>query len=192
MLNLRVPVIETERLILRPITVDDANDMFEYTSDSEVVKTLTFPIHKSVEDSKFAIENFFITRVDNNVPEAYAIVYKENNKMIGTCDIHKVYNEDIAEIGYALNRKYWGQGIVTEALIELIKVSFEHIGIRRLEIMYAIENIGSGKVIEKADFRYEGTIRQFLKNKEGGYSDIKLYSILKSEYDKGELKWQKN
>jgi len=192
MLNLRLPVVETKRLILRPITIDDANDMFDYASDKEVVKTLTFPIHKTVEDSVFAIKEFFLTRVNNGVPEAYAIIHKADNKMIGTCDIHKISNEDIAEIGYVVNRKYWGQGFVTEALIELVKVSFTHIGVRRLEIMHATENPASGRVIEKADFRFEGLIRQYMKNKEGGYSDLKIYSILKEEFDKGELKWQKN
>jgi ribosomal-protein-alanine N-acetyltransferase len=192
MLNLKVPTIETERLILRAITIEDAPDMFDYASDEEVVKHLTFPRHQTVEDSVFAIKNFFLTRVDNGVPEAYAIIHKADNKMIGTCDIHKVSAGDICEIGYVMNRHYQNQGFVTESLIELIKVAFTSIGVRRLEIMHAVENEPSAKVIQKADFRYEGTLRQYLKNKQDGYSDLKVYSILKSEFDKGELIWQKN
>ena len=84
MLNCYVRKIETERLILRPITLDDAADMFAYCSDPETIKYLTFKQHESVEASREVIAKFFLERPQNGVPEAYAIVLKKNGKMIGT------------------------------------------------------------------------------------------------------------
>jgi len=192
MLNCIIPVVETERLILRPITIDDAESMFEYASDFETTKLLTFPIHKTIEDSIYAIETFFLPRAAKGIPEAYALVLKETNQMIGTCDIHSIIGVDTGEVGYVLNKNYWGRGLITEALKKLIEVSFINIGIRRLQIRHHIDNIGSQRVCEKTDFRLEGTLRQQMKEKDNSYGDYKIYSILSNEFEKGELKWQKN
>ena len=70
MLKLRMPTVEIERLILRPIQLDDDKDMYEYCSDDDVIKYLWFEKHDSIEFSRYVIEKLFLNRVDVGIPEA--------------------------------------------------------------------------------------------------------------------------
>jgi ribosomal-protein-alanine N-acetyltransferase len=183
MLKLNVPVIETQRLILRPIKVEDAQDLFEYASDEEVVRLLSWTRHENVQRSEASIRDYFLTRPEKGIPEAYAIVYKKNNKMIGTVDVHTVRFGDVGEIGYVLNRHYHNQGLMSEALIAALPIWFKDCGFRRLEIMHNEINIGSGRVIEKAGFIKEGVYRKLRSEKDGNYYDFCFYALLKEDLE---------
>jgi len=184
MYNLNLPTVETERLILRPIQLSDAQDMFEYASDFDNASWVTFALHKSVEESREIIQNFFLPRVENGAPTSICLQLKENNKMIGTCDIFTIDRYGTGEIGYIINKKYWNQGLVTEACKKVIELAFEHVGLRRIEIMCGVDNIGSKRVIEKCGLVFEGIRRQYAPSKDGKYYDCNLYSMLKEEYEK--------
>jgi [ribosomal protein S5]-alanine N-acetyltransferase len=178
MLNLKLPTIETERFILRPIRVDDAKDMFEYAGDAQNLQFVWFPRHTDVASSVKAIEDHFLTRVERGIPEAYCVVVKPEMKMIGTVDIHTVRFNDVGEIGYILNKRYWNQGIASEAVQILISVMFHHCGFQRIEIQHNAENIASLRVIEKAGFICEGTYRKRKYEPELGHrSDYHFYGI---------------
>ena len=178
MLNLRMPTIEKERFTLRPIGVQDANDMYEYASDAENLKWVWFPRHADPASSKKAIEDFFLTRVERGIPEAYCVVAKPEMKMIGTVDVHTVRFGDVGEIGYILNKRYWNQGIASEAVQLVISVMFHHCGFARVEIQHNAENIASGRVIEKAGFILEGTYRKRKYEPELGHrSDYHFYGL---------------
>jgi len=181
MLNCYVRKIETERLILRPITPDDAPDMFEYCSDPETTKYLTFKLHESVEASRDVIAKFFLERPQNGVPEAYAIVLKENGKMIGTVDVHSVRYGDVGEIGYALNSTYWNRGLMSEALRSALPIWFDEVGFYRLEVMHDVRNLASRRVIEKAGFISEGTFRRLMWDKDGSRASYTMYSLNKED-----------
>jgi ribosomal-protein-alanine N-acetyltransferase len=178
MLNLRLPTIETERFILRPIGVQDANDMFDYAGDAENLKWVWFPRHTDPANSQKAIVDFFLPRVERGIPEAYCVVIKPEMKMIGTVDVHTVRFGDVGEIGYILNKHYWNQGIASEAVQILISVMFHHCGFERVEIQHNAENIASGRVIEKAGFIKEGTYRKRKYEPELGHrSDYHFYGL---------------
>jgi ribosomal-protein-alanine N-acetyltransferase len=181
MLKLKMPIVETERLILRPVQLEDATDMYEYCSDDDVIKYLWFEKHDSVEYSQYIIEKLFLNRKDVGIPEAYAIVVKENNKMIGTIDVNQVHFNDVGVIGYVINKDYWGKGIVTEALETLILVLFNYCGFYRLEINHSADNKGSGRVIEKAGFIQEGRFRRRKKERDGHRSDYIYYGLCKDD-----------
>jgi ribosomal-protein-alanine N-acetyltransferase len=183
MLKLNVPVIETSRLILRPIKIEDAQDLFDYASDEEVVRLLSWPKHENVQRSETSIRDHFLTRPERGIPEAYAIILKQNNKMIGTVDVHTVRFEDVGEIGYVLNKDYHNQGLMSEALIAALPIWFHHCGFRRLEIMHNETNIGSRRVIEKAGFIQEGIYRKLRSEKDGMYYDFPFYGMLKEDLE---------
>ena len=188
----KLPIIETERLILRPIQLTDAGDMFEYSSDSEVTKYLTFLSPKNIAETIEILTNCFLNRDESDIPESYCLVLKENSKMIGVCDFSKIdIKNECAEIGFVINRKFWGHGYTLEALKKVIEVGFLYFNFRRIVVSHMIENEQSQRVIEKADFRYEGCLRQSIKDGKGIYHDLKVYSILKDEFDNKKLKWQK-
>jgi ribosomal-protein-alanine N-acetyltransferase len=181
MLKLRMPIVETDRLILRPIQLDDDKDMYEYCSDDDVIKYLWFEKHDSVEFSRYVIEKLFLNRVELGVPEAYAIVIKSTNKMIGTIDVNAVHFNEVGVIGYVIHKDYWGKGIVSEALETLIPILFYYCGFYRLEINHCADNVGSQKVIEKAGFIQEGRFRKRKKERDGHRADYIYYGLCKDD-----------
>lgn len=189
MLNLYLPEIETENLILRPVRESDARDMYEYASDYDNTFFLTFPLHKSVKESQMVIRDIFLTYPEKGLPQAYAIIHKQDKRMIGMCDFHRIAYEDIGEIGYVINKKYWNNGYTTEACKKMIEIGFEYIGLRRIEIAHSVDNLASERVIEKCGFVFEGIKKDYVKDRSGKYSDHKIYAILRKDYlkNKGEI-----
>ncbi len=176
-----LPSLETDRLILRKLTLDDANDMFEYSSEPEVTKYVPWEFHKSIEDT-FTFLNMVLKKYEGKQVSDWGIVLKENNKLIGTIAFHWWSIKDAsAEIGYAMSKPYWNQGIMTEAMNELIKFGFDRMNLNRIEARAQVENITSQRVMQKAGMTYEGTMREQFFTK-GGYRDFMMYSMLRKEY----------
>lgn len=167
-----IPSIDLGDIKLRKISIDDYKDMYEYASDDEVTKTLSFNSHKNEEESKETIKKFFLTRSDNGTPAAHAIVDKSSGKMIGTCDVFKVnWENEVCEIGYVINRNYWGKGYMTLACRAVMNFAFEYLKLSKIEIGHYKDNIGSQRVIEKCGFNfvkeeYEEKFDQFIRKYE--------------------------
>lgn len=178
-----MPTLETERLILRKIDVDDASDIFEYAHLNEVSEFLIWYPHKTIQDSIDFI-NFAGEKFTNNEWMIFGIEMKEEKKLIGTIDIRGWCGvNNCADIGYVISKKYWNKGIITEALRSVIKFSFDELQLNRVEAHCEEENIGSWHVMEKCGMKYEGTLREKIFVKER-YRSMKMYSILRSEYKK--------
>ncbi|MBO0466099.1 GNAT family N-acetyltransferase [Enterococcus plantarum] len=145
--------LETDRLKLRPITLNDANAMYEYGSDEETV-TYVFPIHQSIKDTKESIASYFMSAPLGK----YGIELKETGKLIGAIDLRVVEQHNIAEIGYSLNKAFWGQGFVAEAASELLRLGFNELQLMRIFAIHDIDNPQSGRVMEKIGMKIEGNI----------------------------------
>lgn len=147
----------------------------------EVTKYVTWDYHKSIEDSMNYLKSV-IQRYENKEVSEWAIVYKENNKFVGTHGyIWWLPAHARAEIAYALARKYWNKGLMTEAIKEVVRFGFEKMLLNRIEARCMVENIASQRVMEKAGMTFEGILREQMFAK-GIYHDVKLYSILRKEY----------
>jgi len=178
-----IPKIETERLILRKITEDDINDIFEYASIPDVTIFVLWDTHKTCQDSidfvKFADEQF-----NSNISIIWGIEIKSEKKLIGSIDLRD-WNaiHMCGEIGYVISKKYWNRGYVSEAVKAVIKFGFEVLLLNRIEAHCEEENIGSWRVMEKCGMKYEGTLREkvFIKKR---FRSMKMYSILKREWKK--------
>jgi ribosomal-protein-alanine N-acetyltransferase len=186
--HLKMPRIETKRLILRPIELTDAADMFEYASNPDIVRYLTFQAHQSVEDSKRAIREIFLTRMERGLPEAYAIVDKQSLKMIGTCDIVKFVEDEYAEIGYVLHPEYHGKGLMTEACQAVVQIAFMKFPIHQVQIQHAIANIASQRVIEKCKFKFIEIRPKVYHDTNGNSYDTKFYTVSRNDYLKEDYK----
>lgn len=176
-----LPILETERLILRKITKEDIEDMYLYGSDEEVSKYVTWNTHETIADTKDFVE-FVLNKYENKQVSPWGIEYKENGKFIGTIDfVWWQPNHKIAEMGYVISKDYWGKGLTTEVAKGLVKFGFEKMGLVRVQARCDVENIGSARVMEKAGMTFEGIIRKgiFVKGK---HRDLKIYSILKEEF----------
>lgn len=177
-----IATLETERLILRPVVLDDADDMFLYAKTYQVTRMTRFKPHQSVEDSKKVIEHVFLSRPEKGWPEAFAITLKNNGRMIGTCDFWPVSaSEGVYEMGYALNPRFWGLGLMTEAASAVLQFAFEGYKVRRMELKHLQSNPASGAVAKKLGFEQEGIKRQAARF-EDGYDDLVCYGLLQEEY----------
>jgi RimJ/RimL family protein N-acetyltransferase len=146
--------LETERLLLRPWKEEDANDLYQEAKNPNVGPIAGWPIHTSIENSLDIIKNVLSKEY------TFAVVLKSNNKAVGSIGlmIGKESNIDIkddeAEIGYWIGEPYWGQGLIPEAVRELIRYSFEDLKLKKLWCGYFDGNIKSKRAQEKCGFKY--------------------------------------
>lgn len=169
-----------ERIILRKITLKDLADVYEYASDSKVSEFLLWSPHPSKDFTKKYL-SFVEKKYKRGEFYDFAIEYQ--GKMIGTCGFTSFSIENqCGEIGFVLNSKFWGMGIAKEAASLVIRYGFDVLSLERIEARYMAENSQSGRVMEKCNMKYEGTLRSALLVK-GRYRDISICSILRSEYE---------
>ena len=177
-----LPELETERLLLRKMRLDDAEAMFAYASDPEVTRYVLWETHRSVVDS----ESFLRSATEGYERGdfgGWGVVLKDDGAFVGTCGVDAGYAPEHAraELGYVLSREHWGKGLMTEAVRAVIAFGFEQLSLNRIQARCIAENVASARVMEKAGMTHEGTLREseFIK---GAYRDIELYSILRREY----------
>lgn len=176
-----LPELETPRLLLRKLKAGDAADMFEYASDPEVARDVTWEAHRTIEDSRGFL-NSVVQKYAKKETSEWGLVLKESGKLVGTCGFVWWRPEHAkAEFGYALSRKYWGRGLMTEAAAAVIAFAFEKMKLHRLEARCITTNTGSEKVMLKNGMKYEGLLRDVVYEK-GGFQSLKVYSLLKEEY----------
>ena len=175
-------MFETERLMIRRFKIEDAHDVYESCNDYEVAKTtlgIPFPYTLEMAES-------WITKLSQREEEGtsyeFAICFKENpNKIIGCISLTDVNPKaKRAEMGYWVNRAYWGQGIATEAAKCMINFGFDKIGLHSIIARYFDINPASGRVMQKSGMTYVGTIRdhEFRFDK---YYNVGYYEILSTD-----------
>lgn len=176
--------IETTRLILRRAQMEDAEPMFRnWASDPEVTKYLTWPTYNCVETAYPVLKNWIKQYAK---PDYYhwMIVLKDLGEPIGSISsVHQRDDIGEIEIGYCIGRKWWHQGIMTEALLAVMNYLFDEIGINRIEAKHDPRNPHSGAVMRKCGMQYEGTSRASDRNNQG-ICDIATYGILRSDREK--------
>lgn len=185
--HLGTKTLETSRLILRKLTLDDTEKLFLNASSDKVTRYLSWKAHQSKDDTKNfilgLISNYESHKKDNNYYN-WGIIFKENNDVIGVISANSlIENIDSAYIGYWLGDKYWGRGIMTEALKEVIRFLFEEVNVKVVRSSHAPENPASGNVMLKNNMVYEGTLRKEVRTNICGITDRVVYSILREEWN---------
>jgi ribosomal-protein-alanine N-acetyltransferase len=176
-----LPTLETERLILRKMTPDDAEAVFAYASDPEVSRYTLWETHRSIEDSRAFLE-LTLGKYEGGEEPDWGVVYKGDHRFVGACGLVNWEIEHArVEVGFVLSREYWGRGLMPEVVRALIRFGFDTMNVNRIEARCIVENTASARVMEKVGMAYEGTLRQreYIK---GAYRDMKLYAILKEEF----------
>lgn len=153
--------IETERLLLRPFQPSDLHDFYEYASVEGVGERAGWKHHENIEESQKILDDFI--RQD----KTFAIVYKENKKVIGSLGVEEYGLEDKLseffeyrgrELGYVLSKAYWGKGIMTEAVKSVIEYLFKEKDLDFLLCGYYKFNLPSKRVQEKCGFKAYRTL----------------------------------
>lgn len=168
-------ILQTERLILRELTMDDLSDLYEILSDAETMKH--YPRPKTLEESKMWIQKN-IDRYENDGFGLWAIELKETNRFIGECGItmQNIDGERLPEIGYHINKKFTKKGYATEAAKACRNYGFDQLNFNEMYSYMKYTNLSSSRVAEKNGMsfikEYPDDINEF----------VKVFRITKDEY----------
>lgn len=176
-----MPAIQTDRLLLRKLTLHDAEAVFAYSRDPEVARHVLWDAHRTIGESRAYIR-YMLRRYRMTEPASWGIELKESGFIIGTIGFMWIQDDNrAAEVGYSLSRNYWGRGIMTEALGAVLDYSFNTLNLNRVEAIHELANPASGAVMRKCGMLHEGTLREKLMNK-GRYVDVELYAALRRDF----------
>lgn len=175
------PVLETPRLRLRELTLNDVDGVFAIRSDFEVTRYNTGLAYERPDQARDIIQAIRTGYVDG-VELRWGITLKDNPLVIGMCGFNYwVRHDRRASIGYDLARAYWGKGLMTEAVQAMVTFGFERMNLNRIEADADGRNPASARVLEKAGFKHEGVQQeQFYEN--GSFYNLHLFALLRREY----------
>ena len=169
MKHIGTQTIETGRLILRRFELSDARAMFDnWASDPEVTTYLTWPAHAGVSVTE-RILGEWVPQYEQDDCYRWAITLKENGpEPIGSIDVVR-WDESgqVPEIGYCIGRRWWHQGIMSEALAAVIGFLFDRVGVERIVARHDVNNPHSGGVMRKCGMTFEGVTEQAHRNNQG-------------------------
>jgi Acetyltransferases, including N-acetylases of ribosomal proteins len=178
-----LPVLETDRLLLRKLRMEDEQDLFEYCSDEHVSKYTVWYSHRTLDDTRMYLDAV-MGKYNRHEVAPWGVEEKESGKLIGTTGfVHWDTKHARAELGYALSRSCWNKGYMTEAVRAVIAFGFEQMGVVRIEARCHLENWGSAKVMEKSGLLFEGILRKQIFVKQN-HEDVKLYAITIDDYNR--------
>lgn len=161
--------IETDRLILRRFQLSDAPAMFaNWASDDEVTKYLTWPTHADMSVTE-GILGQWVPQYEKDDYYNWAIVLKEHDPQpIGNINVaHWSEDREAPEIGYCMGRRWWHQGIMTEALGAVLGFLFDRVGVEQIVALHDTNNPHSGGVMRKCGMAFDGVQEKAGKNNQG-------------------------
>ena len=176
------PNLETERLILRPLTLEDADFVFQHFSDPAVTQYLMDEPPLTEYAQAQEIIRFYLEPAGKTY-NRWGLVRKSDHQLIGTCGYHKWDKRYFrAEIGYDLSPGFWGQGYMAEALRAVLQNGFERMGLNRIDALVSIENDRSVRLLQQAGFKLEGILRDYFFL-DGKFYDHYLFALLQKEWN---------
>lgn len=163
------PILETQRLLLRPMTVNDAESAFQnWTSDPEIAKFMRWERHKDITETRewLASEESFIK---SDMVYNWGFVLKETGELIGSGGLVFIESKGMYELGYNIMKRYWGQGLATEASHMIIDFAKKELKQKQFYCCHAKDNPASGKVMMKVGFQYQNDGVYYSWNRERKY-----------------------
>ena len=175
-----LPTIATERLLLRPFTLDDAADVQRLAGDQAVADTTLSIPHPYPDGAAEQWISSHAERFESHEIMTLAVTLRDGGELAGCISLRLNDAHGRAELGYWMGVPYWNRGYCSEAARALVAYGFEQMGLHRVYAYHFVRNPASGRVMQKAGMTYEGTLRQHAKKRER-YEDLAAYGILRSE-----------
>jgi RimJ/RimL family protein N-acetyltransferase len=176
------PILESDRLRLRSLLLEDAPFIYEYMRDPEIAANtlnIPFPYPEGAAEEWIRAANE-ANRQGKGF--TFGIVLKSTHTFIGSIGLCVEHNYHRAEVGYWIGKPYRSQGYITEAVRRLIAFSFDDLNLNRVHARYFDRNPASGRVMQKVGMTYEGTLHDhYLKG--STFQDAHLYAILRKDYE---------
>ena len=175
------PSLSTNRLFLRQIQPQDAEDLFKTFSDEEAMQFYGHEPHRSVDETHALIEQIQ-ARYARREAIRWGITLKGEGRVIGSCGFHQFDTGfHRAETGYELHRTFWGQGVMTEAVSAILTYGFTELELHRVEAVIDIANERSKGLLLKLGFTYEGNLRQRYSFRDR-FEDEHYFGLLRDEW----------
>jgi len=175
--------LRTARLLLRRLRMEDGEEIFAYARDPQMTPFVFWEPHRTLEDTREYLQRT-LQGYAAGFPPVWGIQHLADGVIIGSGAFHDVNAMHLrGEIGYALARKYWNQGIMTEAVRAIIEYGFMPLRLNRIEARCDVENTASRRVMEKAGMKFEGVLRQNIIL-HGRARDARMYGILREDWNK--------
>ena len=176
------PPLETERLLLKPLAVNDLDFVYQHFSDPAIYRYLVDeePVSTCIQAQE--IVDFYAQPMGKSY-NRWVLVLKSEARAIGTCGYHlwdKRHHR--AEIGYDLAQASWQQGFMTEALETVLSFGFDEMALNRVGAMVHPENEASLRLLAKLGFQMEGLLRDYYYQ-DGRFYDHWLLTLLKQEWN---------
>ena len=181
----RPPTLETERLLLRPVTPADAGSVFLYASNPAVTRFTLFETHQTIDDSRWFVEDYARSRYASREPDPFGIVLKADplGTVIGSLGAHWASQPNLTmEFGYSIAEPYWGRGLIAEAGRAVLRYVFAEYAVERVQARVFAGNDASERVLQKLGFSREGVLRSLVLRR-GRHWDIVMYSLLRGEWE---------
>jgi ribosomal-protein-alanine N-acetyltransferase len=177
-----VPTLETERLILRAFTLADAGRVQQLAGAFEVADTTGHIPHPYPDGAAEDWIGGQDADFENGDSATFAITLRDTGALVGAIGLTIHSHSQRAEMGYWLGVRYWGRGYMTEAAHSVLEFAFETLHLNRVYASYFLRNPASGRVMQKAGMKYEGTLREHFARWEKP-EDLIYCGILKSEWN---------
>ena len=178
----RFPVLETERFLLRRMSVDDAHEVFRLFSDAEVTKDMGIePLTDAMQAERLIL--FMNDLYEKNQAFRWGIVKKDDNALIGTCGFNgwEMNRGARGEIAYDLSKRYWRRGYMTEVVRAVLRFGFETAGLHRIEAFTNVDAEPSIGFLRRLGFTEEGILRGYSRI-HGQFADQRCFSLVKTEW----------
>jgi RimJ/RimL family protein N-acetyltransferase len=176
------PTVHTDRLTLRPFTLDDVAQLRPLVGEKEIAAT-TMTIPHPYPDGE--AERWIGTnqpRFEEGKAATFAVTLRESGELIGAIGLSIKREHSHAEMGYWIGKPYWNKEYATEATQALLRYGFDTLGLNRIFAHHMTKNPQSGRVMQKIGMTYEGTLPQHVR-KGNGFEDLALYGITRNQYD---------
>lgn len=184
--SLRIPVLKSDRLLLRPFLLTDASNVQRLAGNRAIADT-TLNVPHPYEDGM--AEEWILTHQPKSEAgelAAFAITTKVEGELIGAIGLRIDGPFSRAELGYWIGEPYWGRGYCTEAATRIVQYGFAELELHRVHASYFARNPASGRVLQKIGMSQEGVARQHIR-KWDNFEDLVMCGMLRSEWcrDKG-------
>ncbi len=176
------PTLQTERLILRSLTLEDAQDVQHLAGERDVAATVIRIPHPYEDGMADAWIRSCYDTFEKEEGLHFAITLRTDRNLIGVIGLECDRESENSELGYWIGKPYWNCGYATEAAKAVVAYGFEVLKLNRIHAYFFKRNAASGRVLEKIGMQYEGCLRQHLK-KWDNFEDIIAYGMLKADYN---------
>lgn len=173
--------INTNRITLRKITIDDVQSIYSYIkSDERITDNMVYGAHKNIEETHDWVEKI-ISQYENPFFYHWGIEVIESKELIGLIDLYDFnLNEMTCSVGYELGYNWWNKGYGTEALKAVLRFAFNEVKVNEVSATHNTDNPASGRIMEKAGMQKDRIVKNMITNAKGQTKDCAVYVIKNS------------